>query len=165
MGRSLNQALHQAWRERVSRQESSGKSISEFCRQEGISPPSFFAWKRRLRINPSIGPLPSKAGPRKRQGRAILKRSLGVRRGVATVGIPGSSSGVHADRTRQPGLLAGSFHAIACAPPCGTGWTELVLGDGTLIRVPSENLAALELVLSTLTGRAKATPDRETWHA
>ena len=36
------------WRDTISRQRSSGQSIAEFCRRQGISPPSFYAWRRRL---------------------------------------------------------------------------------------------------------------------
>ena len=40
-------ALH--WREIVNRQAGSGLSIREFCANEGISQPSFYAWRKRLR--------------------------------------------------------------------------------------------------------------------
>lgn len=38
------------WREAVKRQESSGISIREFCKQEGLHEPSFYAWRRELRL-------------------------------------------------------------------------------------------------------------------
>lgn len=37
------------WREILRRQAGSGLSIRAFCTREGISEPSFFAWRRRLR--------------------------------------------------------------------------------------------------------------------
>ena len=36
------------WRERLARWQRLQCSISEFCRREGISQPSFFQWRRRL---------------------------------------------------------------------------------------------------------------------
>jgi hypothetical protein len=36
------------WAERLARQRRSTLSIAEFCRREEISPPSFYAWRRRL---------------------------------------------------------------------------------------------------------------------
>lgn len=49
MGRVANPALAALWRRRVERQQRSGLSILEFCRREGFSAGSFYAWKRRLR--------------------------------------------------------------------------------------------------------------------
>lgn len=39
----------QQWRERIARQASSGMSVAAFCRQEGMSVPTFYEWRRRLR--------------------------------------------------------------------------------------------------------------------
>jgi len=36
------------WREVIARQRTSGQSIVGFCSEEGLSPASFHAWKRRL---------------------------------------------------------------------------------------------------------------------
>jgi hypothetical protein len=38
----------QAWVERLARFSDSGLSPAQFCTQEGVSLPSFYAWKRRL---------------------------------------------------------------------------------------------------------------------
>ena len=43
------QGAESRWRELVSRQASSGMSVREFCVTEGISEPSFYSWRRRLR--------------------------------------------------------------------------------------------------------------------
>jgi len=37
------------WRELLERQAGSGLSIRRFCASEGISEPSFYTWRRRLR--------------------------------------------------------------------------------------------------------------------
>ena len=36
------------WREILSRQAGSGLSIRQFCAREGVSEPSFFAWRKKL---------------------------------------------------------------------------------------------------------------------
>ena len=36
------------WRERLRRFELAGVSIARFCREECVSQPSFFAWRKRL---------------------------------------------------------------------------------------------------------------------
>ena len=40
------------WRAAIELQQESGLSVRQFCRQEGLSEPSFYAWRRRL-ANPT----------------------------------------------------------------------------------------------------------------
>ncbi len=53
MGRVANPKLASLWRDRVERQRRSGLSILEYCRREGFSAGSFYAWSddctRRVR--------------------------------------------------------------------------------------------------------------------
>ena len=37
------------WRERIARQEASGKTIAVFCLEEGVGKSTFSNWRRRLR--------------------------------------------------------------------------------------------------------------------
>jgi hypothetical protein len=37
------------WRQRIAQQEKSGHSVSVFCCEQGLSEPSFYAWRQRLR--------------------------------------------------------------------------------------------------------------------
>jgi len=41
-------AARQLWVERLARFSASGLRPAEFCAREGVSPASFYAWKRRL---------------------------------------------------------------------------------------------------------------------
>ena len=41
------------WQERLARFDRSGTSIAQFCRDEGVSPPSFYIWRRKLRRRPA----------------------------------------------------------------------------------------------------------------
>lgn len=41
-------AIRQAWVERLARFPDCGLSPAQFCTREGVSLPSFYAWKRRL---------------------------------------------------------------------------------------------------------------------
>lgn len=45
--RDLSKA-QQLWQERIEAQRSSGLSITEFCRREGVHKAGFYAWRRRL---------------------------------------------------------------------------------------------------------------------
>jgi len=37
------------WRQRMAQQEKSGHAVSVFCREQGLSEPTFYAWRQRLR--------------------------------------------------------------------------------------------------------------------
>jgi transposase len=47
-GRRTDPSLEDLWRQRLLRFERSGLSAVAFCAKEGVSPPSFYAWRRRL---------------------------------------------------------------------------------------------------------------------
>ena len=52
-GRRPDPALHELWRQRLQRFQRSGLTAVAFCAKEGVSPPSFYAWRRRLRLPPA----------------------------------------------------------------------------------------------------------------
>jgi transposase-like protein len=51
MGRAADPKLAALWQKRVERQLRSGLSVQEYCRREGVSTASFYAWKRRLPVS------------------------------------------------------------------------------------------------------------------
>jgi hypothetical protein len=51
MARSSDVAKVALWRERFSRWEAAGVKTAEFCRAEGVSQPSFYAWRRKLGLS------------------------------------------------------------------------------------------------------------------
>ena len=59
MARPKDLGLEHTWRRRLRRQASGGLSIPEFCRREGVSTASFYAWRRRL----AAPPLPAPSDP------------------------------------------------------------------------------------------------------
>ena len=59
--KSAEKALR--WREILRRQADSGVSVREYCATEGVSEPSFYAWRKRLRETVKNGrqpPVPSR---------------------------------------------------------------------------------------------------------
>jgi hypothetical protein len=55
MARKQNGETETRWRGIVERQASSGLSIRGFCATEGIQEPSFYAWRKRLRLRQANG--------------------------------------------------------------------------------------------------------------
>src|SRR5271163_3063255 len=80
MGRPADPTLLERWRQRLQRFERSDLSVVAFCAREGISVPSFYAWRKRLR------PAQAAGRPRPDQTTADLPRFVPVR--IANPPIP-----------------------------------------------------------------------------
>lgn len=50
------------WRRRLVRYRRSGQSVAAFCRDEGVSPPSFYQWRKRLQSAEAVEE-PADRGP------------------------------------------------------------------------------------------------------
>jgi hypothetical protein len=61
MGRVARVGKIEEWTKRLTRFEAAGETVARFCRREGVSVPSFYAWKKRLRQAPAS---PVAASPR-----------------------------------------------------------------------------------------------------
>ena len=75
MPRSKKNEKELHWREILERQANSGLSIRGFCAAEGISQPSFYSWRKRLRaesLKPSTAEAPSDMQDEARQERLFL---------------------------------------------------------------------------------------------
>jgi hypothetical protein len=152
MGRQVNQVLWDQWRQRTERQGTSGMSIVAFCRREGVSPAAFHAWKRKLRnLAPASQPAP-KATPARRSRRRPVANSLHQVRQHLPARSPAPPQA--ADFLQLP------VRGVRSSP-----WIELSLVDGTLVRVPQENLAALTTLLRVLRGDDGEVGGRETRRA
>lgn len=138
MARKLNQALWDQWRQRVEWQRESGLSIAAFCRREGVSPASFHTWKRKLRTS---------APARWSRKAAAMQRSQ-EQRGTVTERPGRQPSPIRSlTATHSANFLQLPVLAARTSP-----WIELTLVDGTIVRVPQQNLAALHTVLRVLRG-------------
>src|SRR5690349_8706784 len=54
MARRTSESARERWRDRLARWRGSDLSISEFCFREGVSPPSFYQWRKRLQRRPNL---------------------------------------------------------------------------------------------------------------
>lgn len=126
MTRAINQQLWDSWRLRIKEQLDSGLSVAAFCAQRNVSAAAFYQWKRKLN-RLSEGPVESALG------------------GLAKQQSP----------TTSPAVLSRDFFQVALpspmvSPSVSGHWFELTLPNGTVVRLPSQNLAALELVLRNI---------------
>ena len=48
MARVRGAAVERIWRERLARYRRCAETVADFCEREGVSTPTFYAWKRRL---------------------------------------------------------------------------------------------------------------------
>jgi len=139
MARQVNQVLWDQWRQRMERQRTSGLPIVVFCRREGVSAASFHAWKRKLHNSAPARRPSQEAGPPRRLRKRPAAGSL--RQGPQQPPA----------RSVAPTHAAG-FLQVPVRGPRSSPWIELSLVDGTLVRIPQENLAALTTLLRVLRG-------------
>ena len=139
------------WRERLKRQSESGLTIEAFCEQEGVSTSMFYAWKRNLQELVSTPTASELVDTTPRPGK---KRSRELRRQRSQV-VPASKPA-----TKHPQeFLRLPVRSVRSIP-----WIELTLVDGTVVRIPQENLAALTTVLRTLRAENSDGPLGEARH-
>ena len=152
MARPVNQALWDQWRQRMERQRESGLSIAEFCRREKVSPHTFHAWKRKLRHGASVrrGSGEAAGARRSRNRRDLVTPRGGPRHAVAGPTVP----------TGSPGFVELPLAAARPSP-----FIEVALAEGTVVRLPQQNLAALVTVLRALRGESLEPSSGERGHA
>ncbi len=114
MARHASEAKRSEWVDRVSRQSSSGLSISAFCKQESVSESNFYFWVRRLK---SVG---------------------------------GSTSSSPKQRVSTRSSVTPRFVQVHPASGSRSVPVEFTMANGTVIRVPSDQIAAVEVVAKAL---------------
>jgi hypothetical protein len=125
------------WRERLKRQSESDLTVEAFCQKEGVSTSMFYRWQRHFQ-NPSPGATASEA--------ADTARRPGRKRG----GRPGRQPANGAPASEPASKSPPGFLRLPVRNARSMPWIELTLVDGTVIRIPQENHAALSTVLQTL---------------
>ena len=59
MARAVDGRRLATWRRRLERHAKSGWTVAAFCRHEGVSVPTFYAWRKRIGTQ-EAGPVPSR---------------------------------------------------------------------------------------------------------
>jgi hypothetical protein len=149
MARTVSQVRWEQWRQVIARQRASGLSVAEFCRRENVSRQGFHVWNRKLRQGTSPARGTAGAAPEQRSlKQRSPKQDPPTRRlPVAPRRRSRSAPSRPAAPTAAPGFLQLPVTAARPSP-----WIELALPDGTVVRLPPQNLAALVTVLRALRG-------------
>jgi hypothetical protein len=125
------------WRERLKRQAESGLTIDAFCQQEGVSTSMFYRWQRHFQSPSPESSTPEAVGAVPRPG----KKRGGRPRCQPSEAVPPSEPAPKPPRE----FLRLPVRSVRSMP-----WIELTLVDGTVVRIPQENHAALTTVLQIL---------------
>ena len=121
MERKRSQSTESEWRDRLARFCECSVTVKEFCRQEGVSNPSFYRWRKRLaQIQP---------------GTQQARRSG-----------DGPSKAV-ASRFFVPVKVASSDSSSGLA--VGSTLVEVELPNGVRIRIPATHVEALRVAILT----------------
>ena len=71
MFRAVKSGKEELWRSRLQRFRASGMSVTQFCRQEQVSVPSFYQWRKRLAALPPRASSPTFVPVRLTQAAAV----------------------------------------------------------------------------------------------
>ena len=130
MARAKSVEKRRYWRAVVRRQEGSGLSVSAFCRSEGVSEASFYAWKRRLK-----GSSAQVSGSR----RATPKAAAGTTRKSRS-----KASG-------EPGPVAAGFVPVRISDGPRRAMFQVRWPGGFSVRIPAAcDRADVEVVLTAV---------------
>jgi transposase-like protein len=151
MPRQVNQVLRDQWRQRIKRQRESGLSIAEFCRRDNISAHGFYVWRRNLREASRWRREPrADARLQSRRRSAVVTSRRSLRNALVGPAVP---------------LCPTDFLQLPVAAAPTMPWIELAMADGTILRLPQQNLAALITALRVLRGERPELPPGESRHA
>ena len=138
MGSKQSSNREVEWRSRLARFRRENLTVAEFCRREGLTKHTFYAWRRRLRADHEK-PLAAKAA-----GSGARSESAAKGR-VERKGLENSSG------------EAGTFvpvRVVSEERACPEAPIEIVLAQGVRLRIPSGfDGPTLRRVLAVLEGR------------
>ena len=134
------------WREVLRDFAASGQSVRAFCRQQQVSEPSFYAWRRAIARRDAASEAAGSAEP------AFVPVRLARKRAPAAGAMPRSDSAPRAAES-HPGTTSesecGTTASLAEVPPL-----EVVLVDGCRIRLrgPVDRATLIEVVAALRSG-------------
>ena len=140
MAREMDQKSRETWRKLLEQKQRSGLTVVEFCQREGVSTAAYYTWRRKLH---------GQRSRRTPQAAVVRRKDASTRR-----------------KRKAPGSHpSGAFVQVPLPAASASGWIEVVLAEGTVIRLPQQNLAALQTVLRSLGGGSHSPAKEEVRHA
>jgi len=136
----------QFWQDTVRRWRQSGQAVRDYCRDNALSEPSFYAWRRELSRRKPSSPTASRA-----TRQAPMRQHISGTRRAAASFLPVRLVEGAMEAGRPP-----AGHPLAGAAACGSwvGGVEIVLACDRTVRVRAGfDRQTLANVLAVLEGR------------
>jgi hypothetical protein len=161
MGRSLSESRYREWQERLDRYRASGLSVVKFCRLEGVSQANFYVWRQRLKSLPLPAATPPTRGS---SATSASSATASVDNAAGNVAPPTSRPLASRSASVSAGALPaaarmGTFLEVPLLASSESLYIEVILVDGTTIRLPADHLAALNVTLERLLTADRSIPD------
>jgi len=143
--RRNSEAKERFWREHVARQAAAGLTVRAYCRQHGLTEPSFYSWRQELArraatIRNEAPPTVASTVRSPATSANALRRSASAATSAAT--------------GRKPAAAVFARLDVRPEPPLPHERIEIVLGDGAVVRVPrGVDEATLRAVLAAARAR------------
>jgi len=103
------------WRRALARQRESGLTVRAFCRREGVSEPSFYAWRRVVRERDAERRPTAKRQPTRPGFLPVVLREAPTRDGGIVIAWRGGRR-MHLPATVHPDRLAELVRALEASP-------------------------------------------------
>lgn len=157
MRRVVDETRRTLWRERLARFALNGRTVAAFCSAEGVSVPTFYAWKRRLAP-------PSASGGKRRLGVLASGNRPAASRAKPAASEPGAFLPVRIEGVTSVAGTAlhdkGPATAwLATARP-ETARVQIDLPNGARVCVPAAEVGALTAAIAAA-GRVPASVEAE----
>lgn len=142
MGRQINWEKRRQWEDRLSRRESSGLTVAEFCEWEGVSVAAYYQWRKKF----SDG---AESRPASKQSASAVSRNGGALRSPLT----GTSAFLPVQLTESKTIndSPGPARTVAAFPHI-----EVQLPNGVCVLVPMSDAGTLRDVLLTASNLVSA---------
>ena len=141
--RRRSEVKERFWREHVAWQAAAGLTVRAYCRQHGLTEPSFYSWRQELARRAAT--IRNEAPPTVASTvRSRATSANASRRGASALTSPATS--------QKPAVFARLD--LRPEPPLPHERIEIVLGDGAVVRVPrGVDEATLRAVLAAARAR------------
>ena len=141
--RRNSEAKERFWREHVALQAAAGLTVRAYCRQHGLTEPSFYSWRQELARRAAT----ARNGAPSTVASTVRSRATSAHASRQSASSPSSAA--------KPAAAVFARLDVRSEPPLSHERIEIVLGDGAVVRVPR---GVDEATLRAVLAAARAQP-------